>query len=149
MKRVMVLMVAAIFLFSGVVFAAEAVKDKAGGEVKAKSGGEVKAKEKKAAPPKVDRKKASGTVSAISDTALKLQAKESMDFVLAKAYPDVKAGDKVTVTYVVKDGKNVAEKVAKAKPPAEKKAAAPGKDVKSKSGGEVKSKSGGEVKSKN
>lgn len=145
MKRVMVLMVAAIFLFSGAVFAQE-VKSKKGEEVKTKSGGEVKAKAP--AAPKVEKKTATGTVAAISDTALKLQAKESMDFFLAKAYPDIKAGDKVKVTYVVKDGKNIAEKVSKVKEPAPKKAAEPGKEIKGKSGGEVKTKSGGEAKSK-
>lgn len=151
MKRLMVLMVAAVFLFSGMALAQ--VKDKAGGEVKARSGGEVKTKTPKEAPPKVTKMKASGTVLSISDSALKLERdikgkKEPMDFSLSKAVPDVKAGDKATVTYVVKDGQNVAEKVAKAKEPAPKKSAAPGQPLKARSGGEVKARSGGQAVSK-
>lgn len=155
MKRCLVLMLGAVFLFSGVAFAADEVKARSGGDVKARSGGDVKARTPKEAPPKVTKMKASGTVVSISDSALKLERdvkgnKEAMDFSLAKASPDVAAGDKVNVTYVVKDGKNVAEKVAKVKEKKEtpKKAAAPGQPVKARSGGDVKAKSGGEVQSR-
>ena len=154
MKRVMVLVVAAFFLFSGVVFA-QGVTGRKGEEVTGRKGEEVKAKEPKAkaaakeTAPKVEKKKASGTVTTISDTALKLQGKDaSSDFILPKAYPDIKAGDKVTVTYVVKEGKNVAEKISKAKEPAPKKAAGPGQEVKGRKGEEVKGKKGEEVKGK-
>lgn len=149
MKRLMVLMLAACFLFSGMAFAAE-VKDKTGGVVKDKSGGDVKTKD---VPAKVAKMKATGTVLAISDGALKLESetkgkKETLDFFLVKSFPDIKAGDKVNVTYVVKDGKNVAEKVSKvkekvkAKEPAPKKAVEPGTPVKDKTGGVVKDKTG-------
>jgi hypothetical protein len=147
MKRLMVLMVAAVFLFSGMAFAAD-VKDKTGAPVKDKTGAPVQTKTSKEAPPKVATMKATGTVQSISDSALKLDsAGKTLDFTLAKVYPDIKAGDKVTVTYVVKDGKNVASKVSKVKEPAKKKAAetAP---VKDKTGKEVKDKSGKAVESK-
>lgn len=161
MKRLLVLMLAVVFLFSGVAFAAEPVKDKRGEEVKAKTGTDVQTKgTKEAAPaaPKVTKMKTTGTVLAISDGALKLEKmakdkKETMDFYLIKAYPEFKAGDKVNVTYVVKDGKNMAEKVTKvkekvAKEPAPKKPAEPGAPIKDKKGAEVKDKKGGEVETK-
>jgi hypothetical protein len=152
MKRLMVGMLAACFLFSGVAFAQ--VKDKTGADVKDKSGAPVDTKSTKEAAPAVKKLRASGTVAAISDRALKLDRevkgkKETLDFSLAKAYPEVKAGDKVKVTYVVKDGKNAAEKVSKVKEPAPKKAAEPGKQVKDKTGADVKTKGGGKVESKN
>jgi hypothetical protein len=157
MKRVMVLMLAAVFLFSGAAFAAE-VKDKSGAVVQDKTGKAVESKTIKEAPPKVTKMKATGTVLAISDSALKLERelkgkKETMDFSLVKAYPEVKTGDKVNVTYVAKDGKNAAEKVSKVKvkepkAPAPKKPAQPTSAVKDKTGADVKDKSGAKVESK-
>ncbi len=83
---------------------------------------------------KVAKMSAAGKVVAISDTALKIERTvkdkvEAMDFTLEKAVADVKAGDDVKVSYVVKDGKNVATKVAKAAAKAAKKEA-PAKEVK-------------------
>ncbi len=110
MKRALVLLVAAIFLFSGAAFAADQSKAKA-------------------ASAKTTSMTASGKVVDISDTMLKLERSakgkaETMEFGLDKpASADIKAGDKVTVHYVKKDGKNVATKVSKAaaKKPAKKK----------------------------
>ena len=111
MKRVLVLLVAAIFLFAGAALAANQTK-----------GG-------KAAPAKTTSMTASGKVVDISATALKIERSakgktETMEFGLDKpASADIKAGDKVTVHYVKKDGKNVATKISKAaaKKPAKKK----------------------------
>jgi hypothetical protein len=153
MKRFMVLMLAVVFLFSGAAFAAE-VKDKTGEPVKTKRGGDVKTRSIKESPPKPTTMKAAGTVLAISGNALQLERdvkgkKETMDFFLVKVFPDVKVGDKVTVVYKVKDGKNFAEKVTKVKVKAPtKKTVAPGKPVKDKSGAAVKDKSGAAVESK-
>jgi hypothetical protein len=100
MKRLMVVLLAVAFLFAGTAFAAE------------------KAKAPAKAPAKAAKMTAVGTVLEISDKMLKLDRKgkeksEVMDFALDKPAADVKAGDKVTVHYTVKDGKNVASKVTK------------------------------------
>jgi hypothetical protein len=150
MKRLMVLMVAAVFIFSGMAFAADVAKDKAGAAVTDKGGKDVQTKSPKAAPPKVAKMSFSGKVLDISDKALKVERvvkekPETMDFVLEKAVEGVKAGDKVTVTYVVKDGKNVAQKVAKVK---EAKKSEPGPALKDKGGKPVVDKSGKEVDTK-
>jgi len=99
MKRLMVVLLAVVFLFAGTAFAAE--------------------KAKGTAPAKAAKMTAVGQVLEISDKALKLDRKgkeksEVMDFALDKPVAGVKAGDKVTVHYAVKDGKNVATKVTKA-----------------------------------
>lgn len=154
MKRLMVLMIAAAFLFSGMAFAAD-VKDKTGAPVKDKTGAAVQTKAPpKEAPPKPAKMKATGTVQAISDKTLKLDSEgKSMDFFLVKAFPEIKAGDKVNVTYTVKDGKNAASKVSKVKEPkkkepAAKKPAAETTPVKDKTGAPVKDKTGKAVESK-
>jgi len=111
MKRLMVVALALVFLFAGTAFAAE--------------------KAKSTAPAKAAKMTAVGKVLEISDKMLKLDRKgkeksEVMDFSLEKPAADVKAGDKVTVHYTVKDGKNVATKVIKSetkkteKPPKKK-----------------------------
>lgn len=153
MKRWMVLMVAVVFLFSGMAFAAE-VKDKSGKAVKDRTGAPVQSKDApKAAPPKAATMKATGTVQAISPNALKLGSEgKTLDFFLVKVFPSIKAGDKVKVTYTVKDGKNVASRVTKVKEPKKKepakKKAAPTIPVKDKTGKEVKDKTGKPVQSK-
>lgn len=102
MKRVLVLLVAAIFLFSGAALAATQAK---GGKTS-----------------KTASMTASGKVVEISPTALKLDRaakgkSETMEFGLDKPTPaEIKAGDKVTVHYVQKEGKNVATKISKAAP---------------------------------
>jgi hypothetical protein len=149
MKRLMVLMVAVVFLFSGMAFAAD-VKDKTGQAVKDKTGAPVQTKAPpKEAPPKPAKMKATGTVQAISDNAMKLDSEgKTLDFSLVKAFKDIKAGDKVNVTYTVKDGKNTASKVSKVKAPAPAKKPAETTTVKDKTGQAVKDKTGKPVESK-
>ncbi len=101
MKRLMVLLLAALFLFSGVAFGAEKAKEGA-----------------KAAPAKQAKMTATGKIVQLSDTLLVVERSvkgkaETMEFALEKPLADMKAGDKVTVHYVAKDGKNVATKVTK------------------------------------
>jgi len=60
---------------------------------------------------------ATGKVVEISDTIMKIERSakgemEAMEFILEKANPGIKVGNEVKVTYVTKDGKNVAVKVA-------------------------------------
>lgn len=112
MKRFLVLFVALSFLFCGSVFAAEATKAEP------------------AAAAKETKMSATGKVTEISDAMLKIERTvkgkvETMEFSLEKACPKIAAGDKVKVSYVTKDGKNVATKVTKAaaKKAAEKAAA--------------------------
>lgn len=100
MKRILVLFVALSFLFCGSVFAAEA------------------AKAKPAAAAKETTMSATGKVTEISDTMLKIERTvkgkaEIMEFALEKAYPKIITGDKVKVSYMTKDGKNVSTKVNK------------------------------------
>ena len=110
MKRVMVLLLGVIFLFAGTAFAADQPK---GGAAKA-------------APAKTAKMTATGQIVELSDTMLRLERSakgkvETMEFGLEKALgPDVKVGDKVTVQYVSKDGKNFATKVNKAQAAAKK-----------------------------
>lgn len=100
MKRVLVLLVAAIFLFSGAAFAADQSKAKA-------------------APAKTTSMSMAGKIVDLSDNMLKLDRSvkgktETVEFALDKPVPaEIKSGDKVKVTYVSKDGKKVATKVAK------------------------------------
>jgi hypothetical protein len=102
MKRVLVLLLAAVFLFAGAAFAAE------------------QPKAAKPAPAKGAAKMtATGKILELSDTALKLERSAkggttTTDFSLEKPQPELKVGDKVTVSYVTKDGKNMATKVSKA-----------------------------------
>jgi hypothetical protein len=101
MKRALVLLVAVIFLFAGSALAADS-------------------KAAKAAPAKAASMTASGKILDLSDTMLRLERSgkgkaETMEFGLEKPVSaDIKMGDKVTVHYVSKDGKNMATKVTKA-----------------------------------
>jgi hypothetical protein len=96
MKRLMVLLLAVAFLFAGTAFAAEKAKGTA----------------------KTAKMTATGKIVDLSDTMLKVERSvkgktETMEFGLDKPLAGMKVGDKVTVHYVVKDGKNVATKVTK------------------------------------
>jgi len=67
---------------------------------------------------KITKMRAPGIILEISDTALKIERKikdkvETMEFVLEKPVK-FKAGDRVRVTYVEKDGKMIATRVVKA-----------------------------------
>ena len=72
----------------------------------------------KAAPAvRVTRMRAAGVVTEISDTTLKIERKvkdkvETMEFALEKPVAKIKAGDKVKVSYITKDDKNVAARVS-------------------------------------
>jgi len=127
MKRFLVLFVALSFLFCGSVFAAEATK----------MGPAAAAKE----VAKETTMSATGKVTEITETMLKIERTvkgktEVMEVVLEKTCPvkvgktqtpwsqifatklekncpKIEVGDKVTVSYVTKDDKNVATKVTK------------------------------------
>ena len=67
---------------------------------------------------KITKMRAPGTILEISDVLLKIERKikdkvETMEFVLEKPVK-FKAGDRVRVTYVEKDGKMIATRVVKA-----------------------------------
>ncbi|MDO8786172.1 MAG: hypothetical protein Q7J12_08145, partial [Syntrophales bacterium] len=71
----------------------------------------------------------------ISDTMLKIERTvkgkaETMELTLEKACSKIVVGDKVKVSYVTKDGKNVATKVAKEKAKKAKKAKKAAKEAK-------------------
>jgi hypothetical protein len=133
MKRLMVLVVGLVFLFCASAFAAD--KPAAATATKAAP----VAAEPVKAPAKVTKMSATGKVTEISDTALKIERTvkgkaEMKEFVLEKP-AKAKVGDKVKVSYIEKEGKNVASKVTKvvvkkkaakaAAKPAEEKPAAP------------------------
>ncbi len=65
---------------------------------------------------RVTRMRAAGVVTEISDTILKIERKvkdqaETMEFILESPVPSIKAGDKVRVSYITKNDKNIAQKV--------------------------------------
>ena len=100
MKRLLVLLAALSFLFCGSVFAAEATN------------------KKPVAAAKEASMSATGKVTEISDVILKIERSikgkaEIMEFVLETTYPKISAGDRVKVSYITKDGKNVSTKVTK------------------------------------
>lgn len=71
-----------------------------------------------AADTRITRMKAAGTVTEISDAVLKIErtAKgkmETMEFVLEKPVVKIMVGDKVQVSYVTRETRNVATKVTK------------------------------------
>jgi hypothetical protein len=109
MKRLMVLLLAVAFLFAGTALAAN-VKDKSGKAVVDKGG--------KPVATKTAKMTATGKIVDLSDAMLSVERSvkgkvETMEFALDKPLAGMKVGDKVTVHYVVKDGKNVATKVTK------------------------------------
>lgn len=108
MKRLMVFFVAVSFLFCASAFA---VEEPAAGPAKAEPAAVAPA-------AKETKMSATGKVMEISDTMLKIERTvkgkvETMEFALEKACPKIKVGDEVKVSYVTKDDKNVALKVAK------------------------------------
>ena len=73
---------------------------------------------KTAAPSavRVTQMTAAGVVKEITDSSLKIEQKvkdqvEEMEFALEKPLTKIKAGDKVRVTYITKEDKNIAAKV--------------------------------------
>ena len=114
MKRLLVLFVALTFLFCGSVFAAEAAKAKPAVPAAKAEPDAMPAK----AMEKETKMSATGKVTEISDTMLKIERTvkgkaETMEFTLEKASPEIAAGDKVKVSYVTKDDKNITVKVTK------------------------------------
>ena len=100
MKHLLILFVALSFLFSGPVFAAEATK------------------RKQTASLKETTMNATGKVTDISDTMMRIERTvkgkaEIMEFALEKTYPKISVGDKVKVSYITKDEKNVSTKLTK------------------------------------
>lgn len=112
-----VLSLVLMFAFTAVTFAAEKAA--------------APAEKKEAAPAKAVKKQVTGEVSAIDAKAktitvtkkVKDKAEDTVITVDDKMLADVKQGDKVTVKYMVADGKNTAKSVKKAAAKAEKKAA--------------------------
>ena len=88
-------------------------------EAFAVNGADIKAgKPVPAADTRITRMKAAGTVTEITDVTLKIERTvkdkmESMEFVLDKPIVKIMVGDKVLVSYVAKEGKNIATRVAK------------------------------------
>ena len=119
MKRLMVIVVGLVFLFTSAAIAADMPAAAAKAAAPAKAAAAAPAAEQAApAPAKVAKMKASGVVTEVTDAMLKIDVKvkgkvEAKEFALEKP-AKVKAGDKVTVSYVEKDGKMVAMKVVKA-----------------------------------
>jgi hypothetical protein len=74
----------------------------------------------KAAPIKTHRETrvtVTGVVKEISDTTLSVERSvkdnvETMEFILEKPAENIKVGDRIKVSYIKKDGKNVARKVS-------------------------------------
>ena len=65
---------------------------------------------------RVAKMRAAGMVTEITDTLLKIERKikdkvESMEFILEKPVSRIKVGDKVRVSYITREDKNVATKV--------------------------------------
>ncbi|PIP06610.1 MAG: hypothetical protein COX51_08415 [Syntrophobacteraceae bacterium CG23_combo_of_CG06-09_8_20_14_all_50_8] len=125
MKRLMIFVVGLVFVFSTVAFAV----DKPAAAAKAKEPVAVTEKATAAAPKaavaepvakavKETKMTATGKVTEISDTMLKIERTikgkvETVEFTLEKPCAKIVAGDKVKISYVTKDGKNVALKVTK------------------------------------
>ncbi len=102
MKRAAIFFAGLFLIFEAPVFAADQVGPKAGPAVEAR----------------VTRMKAAGTVMEISDTVLKIERTvkgkiEGMEFTLEKPVARIAVGDKVQVSYIIKEDKNVATKVTK------------------------------------
>ena len=70
--------------------------------------------------PRETRMRASGTVKEISARTLRMERTvtfEFMEFTLERPEEKIAVGDKVTVSYIKKDEKNIAKRVAKTLPP--------------------------------
>ena len=127
MKRLMIFVVGLVFVFSTVAFAAEkpsgaAKTEKAPAAAAAVTGKAADKGAAKAEPVakavKETKMTATGKVTEISDTMLKIERTikgkvETVEFTLEKPCAKIVAGDKVKISYVTKDGKNVALKVTK------------------------------------
>ena len=113
MKRLLLFVVGLSFIFCASAFAVDQPAPAA------------KPEPVKAAPVKVAKMQATGKVMEVTDTMLKIEKMvkgkaEMKEFVLEKPVAKIKAGDKVTVFYVEKEGKMMAMKVHKVKMPVKK-----------------------------
>jgi|APFre7841882630_1041343.scaffolds.fasta_scaffold71357_1 Cu/Ag efflux protein CusF len=121
MKKILVLIVALLFAFSlAAAFAADKTADTKAAPAPAKE-------EKKAEPKKVAEKKhqLTGEVKAVDAKAATITVKGKKEITFTadeKMLKDIKAGDKVVVTYTEKDGKATATGIKAAKAKGEKKA---------------------------
>jgi len=69
--------------------------------------------------PRETRMRATGTVKEISADILRMERTvtfESMEFILERPEEKIAVGDKVTVSYIRKDDRNIAKRVTKALP---------------------------------
>jgi hypothetical protein len=110
MKRVTVWIIAAAFAFSALTFAGDQV-------VKVRP----KPEPAKVTTEKVVGMKATGKVVDVTDTSLKIErtvkgAVEPFEFALEKPLTKIKVGDKVIITYIIKDEKNVITRITKQGP---------------------------------
>ncbi|MBU1055455.1 MAG: hypothetical protein KKC46_16775 [Proteobacteria bacterium] len=119
MKRLLLLMAAVFFILCASSFAAAVTEDELVA-ISVKSMG------------KETKMSATGKVTELSDSMLKIDRRvkgktEAMEFTLEKACSGISIGDKVKISYINKDDKNIAARVMKmqkkAKHHAKKKAA--------------------------
>lgn len=118
-KRVLVLFAAASFVLCASVFAVETTKAAPVAKAVTAPLTAEPADRPAEAMEKETRMSATVKVTEISDTILKAdrhikENTETMEFSLEKACSDISVGDKVKVSYIIKDDKNVATKVTKA-----------------------------------
>ncbi len=110
MKRLSVGMIVIAFVFGAAAFAAEQ-------GVKVPS----KVEPAKATAIKIVKMKATGRVVEVTDTSLKIERTvkgtvEPFEFALEKQLTKIKVGDKVMITYILKDEKNVITRITKQGP---------------------------------
>jgi hypothetical protein len=126
MKHLILLVAGFVLIFNASVFAANGI-----------SATPAKAEPSKAVtvkPPKETKVSITGVVKAVTDTMIMVERTvkgktEIMEFALDKPVEKIKTGDKVKVSYIKKDGKNmatrvipaVAKKIMKKAPPRETK----------------------------
>jgi len=122
MKRVTVGIIAIAFIFCALAFAGDQVI-----KVTPKS---EPAKAAAAASVKVVKMKATGKVVEVTDTMLRIERTvkgtvEPFEFALEKPLTKIKVGDKVIITYMIKDEKNVITRITKQNPRLRKKIVEP------------------------
>jgi len=109
MKRLAVWIISLAFLFCTLAFAADQTAT-----------GTSRSEPAKATSIKVVKMKATGKVVDITDTLLKIErtikgSVETVEFALEKPLTKIKIGDKIIITYIIKDEKYVATKISKQK----------------------------------
>ena len=115
MKRFILSMIGLVFIFGASVFAITP-SDTPQGKAPVPKTSSVKKPVAKPMPRET-RMRAIGTVKDLTDTLLRIERNvtaEVMEFNLENPLPKISAGDKVVVSYIEKEGKNIAKKVNKA-----------------------------------